>query len=162
MASFQVTAEELSASGGLIATSDAELSASASGVSGTTGALAGTPAAGHYGTLVDNIATAVTNCQTAVSSVGEALREAAAAYALADNSAARSLNVKGWSIAGSDNPVVVIHPVDGDPITVHALRVDHGVKGDARAVREVQELCNELEAMRPTPRVRAVPSLSAS
>jgi hypothetical protein len=70
--------------------------------------------------------------------------------------------VSGWSIAGSDNPVVVIHPVDGDPITVHALRVDHGVKGDARAVREVQELCNELEAMRPTPRVRAVPSLSAS
>jgi hypothetical protein len=29
-------------------------------------------------------------------------------------------------------------------------------------VAEVQELCAELEAMRPTPRVRAVPSLSAS
>ena len=95
MPSFEVTAEELSAAGGLIAGSDTELSASASTVKGGTGSLAGTPAAGNYGTLVDNIGTVVTSCQTAVSSVGEALREAAAAYALADNSAARSLNVKG-------------------------------------------------------------------
>lgn len=70
--------------------------------------------------------------------------------------------VAGWSIAGSNNPVVVVVPVDGKPIVVHALRVDHGTKGDARAVAEVQELCAELEALRPTPRVRAVPSLSAS
>jgi hypothetical protein len=70
--------------------------------------------------------------------------------------------VAGWSIAGSDNPVVVVVPVDGKPIVVHALRVDRGTKGDARAVAEVQELCAELEALRPTPRVRGVPSLSAS
>ena len=70
--------------------------------------------------------------------------------------------VSGWSIAGSNNPVVVLRPVEGDPITVHALRVDRGTKHDARAVREVQELCDQLEALRPTPRVRAVPSLSAS
>jgi hypothetical protein len=37
----------------------------------------------------------VTSCQTSASSLGEALREAAAAYALADNSSARSLTVKG-------------------------------------------------------------------
>ena len=70
--------------------------------------------------------------------------------------------VGGWTIAGSDNPVVVVVPVDGKPIVVHALRVDHGTKGDDRAVHEVQELCAELEAMRPTPRVRAAPSLTAS
>ena len=67
-----------------------------------------------------------------------------------------------WTIAGSNNPVVVVHPVDGHAIVVHALRVDHGVKGDARAVHEVQELCEQIEALRPTPRVRAVPSLSTS
>lgn len=67
-----------------------------------------------------------------------------------------------WTIAGSNNPVVVVNPVDGHPIVVHALRVDHGVKGDARAVREVQELCDQIEALRPSPRVRAVPSLSTS
>ena len=69
--------------------------------------------------------------------------------------------VSGWTFAGSDNPVVVVAPVGGKPIVVHALRVDRGTKDDARAVREVEQLCAEIEAMRPTPRVRAVPSLSA-
>jgi hypothetical protein len=70
--------------------------------------------------------------------------------------------VSGWSIAGSHNPVVRVVATDGDPIIVHALRVDHGTRGDARAVAEVRELCTELEALRPTARVRGVPSLSAS
>jgi len=69
--------------------------------------------------------------------------------------------VSGWTFAGSDNPVVIVAPVSGKPIVVHALRVDRGTKGDARAVREVEQLCAEIEAMRPTPRFRAVPSLSA-
>jgi hypothetical protein len=70
--------------------------------------------------------------------------------------------VSGWTIAGSRNPVVVVQPVEGRPIVVHALRVDHGTNADDRAVREVQELCDQLEALRPAARAEATPSLSAS
>jgi hypothetical protein len=94
MASFQVTAEELSAAGGLVAAADTELAAGRSTVKASADALTGTPAASNYGLLVGSVDTVVTAAQTAVSSLGEALREAAAAYALADNSAARSLSVK--------------------------------------------------------------------
>jgi hypothetical protein len=45
MPSFEVTAEELWASGALVATSDTELGAGAPTVKGTVSALAGTPAA---------------------------------------------------------------------------------------------------------------------
>jgi hypothetical protein len=69
--------------------------------------------------------------------------------------------VSGWTFAGSNNPVVVMVPVDGKPIVVHALRVDRGTKGDARGLQEVQKLCAQIEATRPTPRIEAVPSLSA-
>jgi Bacterial PH domain len=69
--------------------------------------------------------------------------------------------VSGWTFAGADNPVVVVAPVSGKPIVVHALRVDRGTKGDAPAMREVEQLCAEIEAIRPTPRAKAVPSLSA-
>jgi hypothetical protein len=94
MASFQVVAEELSAAGGLVAASDTELSAGRSSVKESANALTGTPASANYGLLVGNVDTVVTAAQTAVSSLGAALREAAAAYALADNSAARNLTVK--------------------------------------------------------------------
>ena len=94
MPSFEVTAEELSAAGGLVAASDTELSAGRSAVKGSVDAPTGTPASANYGQLVGNVDAVVTAAQTAVSSLGEALREAAAAYALADNSAARSLTLK--------------------------------------------------------------------
>ena len=94
MTSFQVTAEELSAAGGLVATSDTELAAGRASVKGTGDALAGTPASANYEVLVGDLDTVVTASQTAVTSLGEALREAAAAYALADNASARSLTVK--------------------------------------------------------------------
>jgi malonyl CoA-acyl carrier protein transacylase len=94
MASFQVVAEELSAAGALVAASDTELTAGRSSVKGSVDALTGTPASVNYALLVANVDTVVTGAQTAVTSLGEALREAAAAYALADDSAARSLTVK--------------------------------------------------------------------
>jgi hypothetical protein len=93
MASFQVTAEELSAAGALVAASDTELNAGHSSAKESVDALTGTPASVNYGVLIGNLDTVVTGAQTAVTSVGEALREAAAAYALADNSAARNLTV---------------------------------------------------------------------
>jgi hypothetical protein len=94
MPSFQVTAEALSAAGGLVAAGDTELTAGSATVKGTADALTGTPASANYGVLVSNVDTVVTGAQTAISSLGEALREAAAAYALADNSAAKNLTVK--------------------------------------------------------------------
>lgn len=54
-----------------------------------------------------------------------------------------------WSSAGRECPVVLARLIDGRAITVHALRVDHGVKGLARAEQEADELCGEIERLRP-------------
>src|SRR5262249_24335322 len=95
MSSFEVTAEGLSGAGALVAASDTELAAGRSSVKGSGDALTGTPASVNYGLLVGNVDTLVTGTHTAVASPAEARREAAAAYALADNSAAHNLTVKG-------------------------------------------------------------------
>lgn len=93
MASFQVVSEELTAAGAEIGRNDSELGAAGNSAGAGGGALSGTPAMMAYDDFLAALGPAVSSAHASVSALSTALQEAAAAYALSDNSAARALTV---------------------------------------------------------------------
>jgi hypothetical protein len=79
----------------MVSASRTELSNGQAAMSGAGDALAGTPAQAGYSFFVGSVDAIVGSVSGSVASLGGALREAAAAYALADSSAANSLSPKG-------------------------------------------------------------------
>jgi uncharacterized protein YukE len=95
VATFRVVSDELTAAAVLVGMDHNALTTAQGNVTGDTGALTGTPAAGAYEDFLSSLTPAVSTASQAIGSLEIALREAAAAYTLADQSAASSLGVKG-------------------------------------------------------------------
>jgi uncharacterized protein YukE len=91
MATFQVETYALTSAAGIVAQSSREAVGAQGGLSGAAGAVDMTPAAVGFSALVTAVDDAMTSTQDAVAGLSRALGEAAAAYSLAESSAAASM-----------------------------------------------------------------------
>ena len=88
MSTFQVTPEELTAAGAVVARSVADLGAAEAAVNGTAGAAAGTPVAAAYDVLLGDARRTVQNLETVVDDLSRCLSRAAGNYSRTDGSVA--------------------------------------------------------------------------
>lgn len=94
MSTFQVQTEALTAASAVVARSNLDVGQGHAGLKGSSGALAGTPAEVAFTIFVTAADTALQSLDTATTGLSRALNEAAMAYQLADQAAAKSMPVK--------------------------------------------------------------------